>query len=100
MGPGAEPPSGLAYVRDADTPVALGDVLDALEHLTALAARSGDDDVATAARHVRTLATTVRGQFVADLTGRMSPSERAATADGDEQRPSFGAAVGRMRAAR
>jgi len=68
----------LAYVRDADTPVVLADVVDSLERLTELADDHDDPELANAARRVHALAVTLRAQFVSELIGDRSPSDTAA----------------------
>jgi len=76
----------LAYVRDVDTPVVLGDVVDALEVVTQLAESRDDDELARAARHVHALVVSLRSQFVEELTGATAPSETA-TAPGAPAQP-------------
>ena len=67
----------LSYVRDTDTPVALTDVVEALERLTQLAEVRDDGALADAARHVHALVTALRAQFISDLTGARPPYESA-----------------------
>ena len=100
-----EPDPSLAYVRDADTPVVLRDVVEALERVTVLAETRRDGELARAARHARALAAALRAQFVTELVGATPPSETAIALDRERgparrDREPGGGGASRLQAAR
>jgi hypothetical protein len=59
-------------------PVLMGDVVRELQAIASIAERSDDLELVTACRRAQSLLARLRNQFLDDVLGDRSPSERAA----------------------